>query len=210
MRLVVLGANGQTGQQLVLQALAAGHEVTGIVRNPDRFTISYDRLKVAKGDALDGASLGAAFPGHDAVLSVLGVTGFANSLRPMTFYADTARMITRAMRECGVPRLVAVTSVGVLHDPATPIWYRTIVKPLLRHKYADMTEMEKVIAGSGLPFTIVRPVRLANGSLTQRYRIGADGNLPRGGIISRADVADFMVRRSGDFAFRDKAVALSY
>ena len=103
-----------------------------------------------------------------------------------------------------------MTSVGVCKDPTTPIWYRTIVRPLLRHKYRDMAAMEQVIRASGLDWTIVRPVQLANGALTQHYRIGADGKIPDGTAISRADVADFIVRRCSDPAFQQHAVALSY
>lgn len=210
MKIMIFGASGGTGGQLLLQALAAGHTVTAVVRDPDRFTIRYDRLHVVAGDALDPPSFTKALAGQDAVVSALGVTGFINSLQPMTFHVDTARAITSEMRRQGVGRLVAITSVGVLHDPTTPIWYRAIVRPLLRHKYADMRGMEEVIATAGLDWTIIRPVRLADGPLTQCYRIGENGNLPNGGAISRADVADFIVRYIDDPGCRDRAVALSY
>lgn len=210
MKILVFGASGRTGEQLILQALAVGHEVTAVVRKPDRFTVHYDRLRVVAGDALDPASFSGELNGQDVVVSALGVSGFVNSLRPMTFHVDTARAITGEMQKRGVNRIVAMTSVGVLKDPTTPIWYRATVRPLLRHKYADMANMENVIRASGAEWTIVRPVQLTNGPLTQGYRIGEDGNLPNGGAISRADVADFIVRRSDDPAYRNRPIALSY
>lgn len=84
-----------------------------------------------------------------------------------------------------------------------------IADTLLKRKYDDMRRLEQVIQSPDLDFTIVRPVRLVDGPLTQRYRIGADGNLPNGGAISRANVADFMVRHIGGGSYRNCAVALS-
>ena len=210
MKLVVFGGSGRTGEQVVLQALAAGHDVTAVGRSPDRFALADERLRVVQGDALDPASFTGLLRGQDAVISALGVTGFRKSLRPMSFYRDTAQAIARAMQEQGVRRILAVTSVGVVRDPTTPLWYRAIVRPLLRHKYADMRRLEQVIRGSGLDFTIVRPVQLVNASLTRRYRVGSDGNLPQGTSISRADVADFMVRHVSDHGFYHRTVAPSY
>lgn len=210
MKIVVLGASGRTGLELLMQVLARGHEVTAVVRNPDHFKLSYDRLRVVAGDALKPDSFDGALEGQDAVLSTLGVTGFLNSLQPMTFYRASAAAIVDRMRAHKVNRLVVVSSVGVLHDPSTPIWYRRIVQPLLRHKYADMKDMEAVVAASGLDWTVVRAGQLADGPLTQQYRIGNDGNLPNVRKISRTDLADFLAKQANDRALSGRAVAISY
>ena len=143
------------------------------------------------------------------MLPALGVTGFLNSLRP-TFYRNSAGAIIDRMKAAGVRRLELVSSVGVIEDPSTPIWYRAIVKPLLRHKYADMRAMEALVARSGLDWTVVRAARLVDGPLTQHYRIGQEGHLPDIGTISRSDLAAFVAREADDAAYIDRAVAISY
>ena len=210
MKVVVFGASGRTGTELVLQLLARGHDVTIVVRRPETLGLSYERLQAVKGDALEPQSFGTALDGQDAVLSTLGVTGFLNSLRPMTFYRDSARAIIDRMNEAGVRRLVLVSSVGVLDHSSTPIWYRAIVRPLLRHKYADMRAMETLVVESGLDWTVVRASQLVDGPLTQRYRIGQEGSLPNIGKISRRDLADFVARASNDATFIHRVVAISY
>ena len=85
-----------------------------------------------------------------------------------------------------------------------------IVQPLLRHKYEDMRQMEKVVEDSGLDWTIIRPVQLNNDPLTQTYRVGMEGNLKDGGVISRADVADYSLRHIEDANTFQRAIALSY
>lgn len=210
MKVVVFGGSGRTGKELVLQLLARGHEVTAVVRRHSHFGLQYERLQAVEGDALNPDSFATVLDGQDAVLSMLGVTGFLNSLRPMTFYRDSARMIIECMRARDVRRLVLVSSVGVLADPSTPIWYRTIVKPLLRHKYEDMSQMENAVAASGLDWTIARPAQLIDGPLTQHYRVGREGNLPHITKISRSDLADFVARQADDRALVGRAVAISY
>lgn len=210
MRLVIFGASGRTGQELLLQALARGHEVTAVVRSPDKFRLRYDRLNVVARDALHGESFAGALDGQDAVLSILGVSGFIHSLRPMTFYEKSARTIVEQMRAHDVRDLVLVSSVGVTHDRTQPLWYRTTVKRMLRHKYADMRRMEAIVAASGLDWTVVRASRLADGPLTQHYRIGEDGTLPHIGAISRADLGNFVAAEAKERAHIGRAVAISY
>lgn len=210
MKLAIFGASGRTGQLLLLQALARGHDVTAIVRDPAAFEVRYDRLTIVAGDALKPESFDDALIGQDAVISVLGVTGFFNSLQPMTFYEESARAIMRQMATHDIRRLILVSSVGVLHDPTTPLWYRTIVQPLLRHKYADMKRMEKAAADSDLDWTIVRPGQLVDGALTQTYRIGRDGHLPNVTGVARIDLADFLAGQAEDRSLTRRAVAISY
>ena len=210
MRLVIFGASGRTGQDLLIQALARGHDVTAVVRSPDCFGLRYDRLNVVKGDALNGESFADALDGQDAVLSSLGVTGLIHSLRPMTFYEESARAIIGQMRTHDVRRLVLVSSVGVTHDRTQPLWYRATVKRMLRYKYADMQRMEAAVAASGLDWTVVRASRLVDGPLTQHYRVGGDGSLPHIGAISHADLGNFVAAEATDRAFIGRAVVVSY
>ncbi|MBC9878577.1 SDR family oxidoreductase [Bradyrhizobium sp. INPA01-394B] len=206
----MFGGSGRTGKELILQLLAHGHIVTAVVRHPGDLGLRYERLQVVEGDALKPESFDAALEGNDAVLSTLGVSGFFNSLRPMTFYRDSIAAIIDRMQVREVRRLVLVSSVGVRDDPSTPIWYRTIVRPMLRHKYENMRQMEQRVAASGLAWTIVRAARLVDGPLTQRYRIGDDGSLTNVTKVSRSDLADFMAREVQDAKRIGRAVAISY
>ena len=211
MNVLIFGAGGRTGQQLVLQALAMGHGVTAIVRRPEQFTLSFDRLRAVSGDALNRASFAMALDGQEAVISALGVTGLRNSLRPMTFYADTARNILDEMQAHGVRRFVGITSVGVEHSPSNPLWYRLTLQRLLRHKYGDMANMEAVLKQSGLQWTIVRPTRLTNEPLTQVYRADASGQVSNAASsISRPDVADFCLQHLSRPEYFNQTYALSY
>ena len=72
MKLAILGATGRTGMEAVKQALANSHEVTAIVRNPAKMTLSHDKLSVVEADIFDQESLKSSFTGHDAIVSCLG------------------------------------------------------------------------------------------------------------------------------------------
>jgi len=102
MKLVVFGASGKTGILLVYQALEKGHEVTAFARKPESVTIRHDRLRVLQGDILQYYQVRAAVEGCDAVLSTLGVY----SRKPTTVLSEGTSNITRAMKECGVKRLI--------------------------------------------------------------------------------------------------------
>lgn len=210
MKVMIFGASGRTGRELLLQVLARGHDVTAVVRDPKGFDIRYERLKVVAGDVLKPDSFDELLTDREVVLSTLGVTGFVHSLRPMIFYEESARAIMDRMRAHGVRRLVLVSSVGVVHDPTTPIWYRTLVQPLLRHKYADMKRMEAAVAASGLEWTVVRAAQLVGGPLTQHYRIGESGRLPNMTKVSRTDLADFLAAQVTDRTRLGRSVAISY
>ncbi|UDL95626.1 NAD(P)H-binding protein [Lichenihabitans sp. PAMC28606] len=210
MDIVIFGASGRTGLHLIVQALAMGHRVTAIVRRPDRFGLSFDRLRVMPGDALHENTFDEALVGQDAVISALGVAGITNSLTPMTFHVDTAHNILSGMRRHGINRFVGITSVGVAHEPTTPLWYRVTLQRLLRHKYGDMLRMEAVLAASTLDWTVIRPVRLTNGPLTQHYRTDPTGTITDSKSISRADVADLALRQVSAAAPMSRTIAVSY
>lgn len=210
MKIVVFGATGGTGREVVAQALAAGHEVTAVARDPSRLGPARDRLRAARVALGDADSLDRGIAGQDVVLSALGLPGLRASLRPMDFYRSSAEAITAAMRRCGVRRFVGITSEGVADSRTTPLLYRWVLKPILRHKYEDMGRMEEAIRASGLDWVIVRPSGLTDGPHTGRYRIGERGSLPHAARISRADVADCMVRMATADEYLKSTIAVSY
>ncbi|MGH2597995.1 MAG: NAD(P)-dependent oxidoreductase, partial [Dehalococcoidia bacterium] len=189
MRLFILGATGRTGRALLDQATQRGHSVTAFVRSPEKLTDLRDRVAIRKGDPRSVDELEATLPGHDAVLSALGLPGLGRS----TILSDAAHATVRAMQTAGVRRLLVV-SVGMLFDDAgivAAILRRTILRNIAR----DSAEMERIVESSSLDWTIARPPQLTNGPLTRNYVV-ADGRVPEGARLSmsRADVAHFLLK----------------
>lgn len=208
-RVVVFGATGGTGQQLVEQALAAGHAVTAVARRPEAITKAHPRLAVRRGDVHDAASVEAAVVGQDVVLSALGAT----SRQPTTICRDGVAHMLAAMERHGVRRILCVSATG-LGDGATlslplRLFMRHVLQPLLRHPYDDLRAMEARLQASALDWTIVRPPRLTHGPRTGNYR-SAIGVLPGATWIARADLADFMLKHVDDPALVRRLVEVAH
>jgi putative NADH-flavin reductase len=190
MRLLILGATGGTGRELVEQGLARRHRITALVRSPERLGEPRPGLTVLPGDPLGSDAIVAALPGHDAVLSTIGPPGPGRT----TVARDSARAIVTAMKATGARRLLVV-SVGVLFDDAGLLG-AALRKTFMRGIADDAAEMERTVEASDLEWTIVRPPRLTNGPCTERYAVRA-GSLPvgAGGLatIRRSDLAHFML-----------------
>jgi putative NADH-flavin reductase len=187
MHLFVLGATGGIGQHLLQVGLTRSHEVTAFVRSPSKVTQRSTHLKVIEGDAFDTSQLISCLAGHDCVLSALG----PSTIRKTTMRRDFGRALSQSLRDSGVPRAEIVSSA--LLFPNIGMFGSLLRYTLLRQMVPDMAGMESEIMESGIDWTIIRPPRLTNGSATGAYRV-ADSRLPEGGtIVSRADVAEFMI-----------------
>jgi len=210
MRIAVFGATGGTGRQAVMQALALGHEVTAIVRDPDKVGIRHERLEIVRGDVLNFPSFSRSIDGQDAVLSALGV----NHRKPTTVYSEGTGNIAKAMHASGVRRLVCLSSAGLAIPPDTPIMQRLVIQLVIqrmyKHAYEDMDRMEVLVRRSGLDWTVIRPPRLTNGTKTGIYRTAANQHLTKAQGISREDLADFMVHSVANAAFGQAIVEISY
>jgi putative NADH-flavin reductase len=221
MRLVIFGPTGGTGRRLVERAIAEGHEVTAFVRDPSRITARHERLDVVVGDAFDPESVREAVAGNEAVIGILGSRKPSNPLHPRrpgdpdgVASAGSANIIA-AMEEHGVRRFVCQTAWGVgesRQDPgfAGAFFMKVLVPPLLRDEYADKEVQEKLVRQSDLEWVIVRPMILTNGPWTNYYRAGVDLKPGRRPYISRADVADFLMRQLTDDTFVRNAPAIGY
>lgn len=193
MKVVVLGATGATGLEIVGRAIEMGHSVTAFVRSPEKLLARFgDRVDIVRGDLLNVGELKQVVRGHDAVLSGFGprvpvgkgdedvVTRFTSAL-------------TKAMRDSGVRRVVVESVAFLFKDSLLPpayflgrLFFPRIVK--------DWEAAEGVLQDSALEWTIVRPPRLTDKQRTGKYRF-REGHLPSLAFsVSRADVADFMVR----------------
>jgi len=205
MKLTILAATGGIGRQLLEQALAAGHDVTAVVRNPRKLPRAV-RTVTADLAAADPGALESAVAGADAVLSGLG----PRSASETGVATRGTRAIVRAMQATGVRRIVVVSAapIGTVpspgrpkpprHDPGDGFLMRNLLSPLtkaaFRKPYADLALMEDVLRDSGLDWTVVRPPRLTDKPLSGTYRTAHGRNLRRGLFVSRADVAHLMLR----------------
>lgn len=203
MKLTVFGATGGTGTQVVSQALAAGHQVLAVVRDPARLAVPpHAGLDVAVADVLDLAAIGDLVAGRDAVISAVGPSRRPEGkTRAAPVCSASARSITAAMAAADTRRLVVVSASGPFTE-GDGLLLRYVAKPivrqLLRDAFADFIAMEQVVQASGLDWTIVRPPRLTDKPLTGRYRTRRQANVRRGLTVSRADLAHLILTVCGD------------
>ena len=204
MKLALLGATGGIGRGVLSQAIAAGHAVTAVVRNPSKLPADVDvvRLDLATPDV---EALAAALRDVDAVISAVGPHRAAEA----GIVAHATAAITHAMDCAGLRRLVVISAapVGVVasthrphpprYDPGDDLLMRRLLNPLIRRifglVYTDLAAMEDLLRDGSLDWTAIRPPRLTNGPLTRTYRTAIDRNLPHGLTISRPDVAHLML-----------------
>lgn len=209
-KILIVGATGGTGRQLVAQALERGLSVTALVRDPSKLGIEHPNLRIVQGDVLDYASVEAAVKGQEAVVSALGHKQY---FRPTRILSEGTRNILRAMEANSVPRFVCQTSLGIGDSAGRMgLYYTFIVCPLVVPFYFwDKTRQERLIAESKLEWVIVRPGALTNGEKRGKYRHGGGiGNLVTTVKISRADVAGFMLNQLTDDAYLGTASGVSW
>ena len=198
LRVLIIGATGGTGRQLVQQALDLGHQVTALVRNPARLKVEHPNLKVMKGNVLDYTSVAAAMPGQSAVVCALGHKVW---FYPTRILSEGTRNILRAMKNCNVPRFICETSLGIGNTAGRGGLFNTffVIPFILPFYFWDKVRQEEVIAESDRDWVIVRPGHLTNGAARAKYRHGLNvGDFILGSRISRADVADFMLKQMTD------------
>jgi len=196
MNLVVLGATGGTGLEIVRQAVERGHSITALVRSPDRLVPFGDRITVKRGDLLSSAELEQAIQGQDAVLSGFGPR-VPISKADANLLQRFASVLVKAMSRAGVRRVV-VESVAFLfrYSIVPPAYF--LGRLFFSEVVADASAMEKIFGESRLDWTMVRPPQLTDKPYTGKYRV-QEGRLPHFGFkISRADVADFMIKAVED------------
>jgi len=217
MRLIIFGATGKIGRQLMAQALTDGHKVTAFARTPATLDLTHENLRVIKGDVLDPPSISRAFKQpedgdfapYDAVLCALGMP----LLNKDRLRSAGTRNIVHAMEEAGIQRLICLSSLGAGDSRAgLPAHYRYLLAPILmRRLLVDHNLQESHIVNSALDWTIVRPGNFTDGDRTGSYRHGfASSKNPVQRKISQADVADFMLSNLSQKTYLHQAPSLSY
>ncbi|MFH1160190.1 MAG: SDR family oxidoreductase [bacterium] len=188
MKIAVFGASGRTGILTVYQALDKGHFVTAFSRKASHVTIQHPKITVVEGDVLDYEKVKAALQGNEAVLIALGV----DKNQPTLVLSDGTANILKAMKECGVHRLICMSSAGILGNDTAWLFGKFFVPLFLNHVFKDKVRQMNLIRESGLEWVIVRPPRLTLAPKTGAYQI-TQGR-PATKSIPRADVADFMLK----------------
>jgi uncharacterized protein YbjT (DUF2867 family) len=206
---LVVGASGGTGRELVTQALERGYAVTALVRDPAKLQLEHPRLTIVRGDVLDPATLDAAMRGQAGVLCALGHRQYYRPARILS--AGTANLV-QAMQTHGVQRFVCETSLGIGDSAGRlGLYYTFFVIPLILPFYFwDKTRQERVLAASAAAWTVVRPGALTNGVARGRYRHGAGiGSFLWTVHVARADVAAFMLDQLVSDAYLRTAAGVS-
>jgi len=209
MKLLIIGASRGIGLELLQQALSAGHVVTALARNPQSLAIADENLKAVKGDILDKSSIEGALPGQDVVCVTIGVKV---TRQPISIFSKGTKAVVEAMQNSSSRRLICVTGLGAgdsrghggfLYDK---IFYPLLLKTI----YEDKDRQEQVVRESGLDWVIVRPGVLTNGPRTGEYRVLTELKGVHGGKISRADVADFILREAAEMKYEGQTPLLTY
>jgi nucleoside-diphosphate-sugar epimerase len=195
MRIVIFGANGQTGRLATRRALDAGHRTVAVTRRPDDFPFSDPALTLARADVRDADAVARVVADADAVLSTLGVPF---TREPVDTYSRGTANIVTAMASSGASRLVVVSSSGAypaLGRTGAPFALRmfepVITKTIGKTVYDDIRLMESVVRDSDLEWTIVRPSGLFDLPEVTEYIAGEVD--PVGAFTSRTDLADYLV-----------------
>jgi len=207
MKLIVLGATGGVGLEILRQALERQHSVTALVRDPSRLSSFNGRVRVVAGNPLSQQELSRALVGHDAVLSALGPR------LPLAKSDDDlltrfARALTSAMRESTVRRVVVLSTAFLFLNSLFPPAY-LFGRLFFPFVVNDASAMEAIVTNSQLDWTLVRPPQFTNKPHTGNYRV-REAHLPRFGFsIPRADVADYLLTAAADKTTRKKIIGLS-
>ena len=224
MRLTIFAATGGIGREMLVQALAAGHDVTAVARRPEQLAGLGVRVVGTDLADADPAVLRSAVGGADAVLSGLGARTAGDAAAGVVRRGTQA--IIKAMQETGVRRLVVVSaaSVGTVASPGRPhpprynpgdgLVMRHVIAPiakaLFRRQYADLALMEDAVRASGLDWTISRPPRLLDRRLRRRYRTAYEKNVRTGMFIARSDVAAHMLAVAAQPATVGHVIGIAY
>jgi uncharacterized protein YbjT (DUF2867 family) len=192
MRIALFGATGGTGAQVLEQALGAGHTVKALARDPAKLQ-PRDGLTVIAGNVLDAQATALCVEGTDAVICVLGTKPGDEPIE-----ARGTERILAAMDKHAVRRLIAVSSMGVGDSiDQINLFFRVIMNLTLKRIMQAKEEQERLIMASDTDWTVIRPGGLTDGPRTGSCKAGTDKSI-KARRVSRADVADFVLKQLGD------------
>ncbi|MBL3596337.1 SDR family oxidoreductase [Rhodovulum sulfidophilum] len=211
MKLLVIGASKGIGLETVRYALGRGHDIRAFAPSAQSIEIDDPKLEKLTGDARNAAEVKAAVEGVDAVIVALGLPKTLPAMmRKTTLFSDTTRVLLSAMTAAGVRRLLAVTGFGAGESKAKMSTVEKLgFKAVLARAYADKTAQERLIRDSGLDWTIVRPGILTSTAPSHDYEVHVEPETWHNGLISRGDVAHFLVHAAEDGSYLRDAPVLT-
>jgi putative NADH-flavin reductase len=208
MKLIILGATGGTGLELIRRSLVHGHSVTAFVRDPSRLEEFRGRIAIKQGDLLNRNALAEVLQGQDAVLSGFGPR-VPIARTDAHLLEEFATVLTCAMTGANLRRAIVISTAFLFKDSIMPPTY-LVGKLFFPTVVADSAAMEGIFEESGLDWTLIRPPQLSDSTFTGKYRVRL-GHLPRMGFkIGRADVAEYFVQTASDNTLIRKIVGVSY
>jgi uncharacterized protein YbjT (DUF2867 family) len=209
MRILIIGASQGTGAEAVRNAALRGHSVTAFARTPSKLTFKHERVALLQGDFHDAASVNRAVPGHDAVLITASATKLSAFKENPNYFSQGTRFAIDAMKEHGCKRLVVLSALGTGDSRKLANWFvdKLMISFLLKVPFEDHQRQEGMVMASGLDWVIARPGRLTNGPSRKAYLTEAELR-PVPSSISRADVADFLVRAASEDTWLGRAVQI--
>ena len=211
MKLIVFGANGGVGKEVVTLALQAGHEVVGVVRGPVVASSERQGLHMVEGSITDAAFVAGIVTGADVVISTIGASDYKH---PVSLYSLAAQALVGALKGTPHQRLIVLSAGGATIEKNDPLLFRLIVKPLLQrvyhYLYEDMLRMERVLETSNLDWTILRLSYLNNKPGKGVYRTAHNAAVRYGFSINRADVAHYIVGHLADPQDSRQYVCIAY
>ena len=212
-RILVIGGSRGIGRAVCQAAVAKEHKVRAMSRSGKMPDNVGGNCEAMKGDALNSADVARALDGIDVVVQALGVAPSLDLvLKPVTLFSEATRVLLPEMKKAGVQKLLSVTGFGAGDSNASiNILQRLPFNILLKRAYDDKSVQEELIEASDLDWLIVRPGVLTSGPASGKYRVLTKPAEWRNGIISRADVADFIVQHIEAGALnREKPVLIRY
>jgi putative NADH-flavin reductase len=212
MKLLIIGATGATGREIVSHALTQGHAVTALVRDSGKANFA-QHVEKAVGNVLEPGTLEKVLTGQEAVICSLG-SAATGPFKEMAMLSQGTRNLVAAMKSQRVNQLICITGIGAGDSEGHGPWYYNwLIQPLmLRGVYKDKTRQEEIVRVSGLVWTLVRPAILANGAAKGVGAVHVFTQLA--GIhvskIRRADVAAFCLRELADSRYQRQAPVITY
>lgn len=209
-KIIVFGATGGTGKQVVEQALQDGLQVVAVVRKPETLNIRHPNLKIVKGDVLQPNTFENEMKHIDAVISCLGIP----KVQPTSLYSDSMQNIINAMQNTNTNRVLCISSGAIDIPPKSSFIMTFLLKNVLQRiykpVYADMRLMENKLIHSNLNYTVVRAPKLTDGKKTGKYRVVTQQPLRKIPTISRSDLADYMLKNVNELKTYKSTIEVAY
>ncbi len=200
MKILLLGATGRTGRDLLQQALQRGHHVHALVRDKKKVITHHSNLSIFEGSPLDKAALENAMNGCEVIASALNVSRtsdwpWAPLRSPEDLLSSVMKSLVELMPQHHISRLIFISAWGVAETKKDiPGWFRWFIDHSnLSYPYLDHERQEDLARKSPLEWTSVRAAGLTNGSKIKEVKISFNNDPKPSLMINRKSVASFVL-----------------